>query len=298
MKCPICNAENAPDASSCSQCGFSLGLSQATWPDFPTIEMPEPAGMTGWPEPPAIEIPSAPIEVKEEEIKAAAVDTPPPDQPSDDELAREHVARGFEAIRQGMLDQAQWELEQARDLADNEDIFHLAQRQLSELASAAAPTVQRQPAPITPARRPPIKPSPSTLALDQILPAHWVPTARIGLIAGAVNIALTGCGAASCFGFFLSMSVAFVTGVLIARQVGQDQQSLDATHALAAGGVAGLGGWLGQVIGSIAWAAALSNTQSDASAWPFVACLAGIVYIPVATALSALGWKVGMPRQK
>jgi hypothetical protein len=35
MKCPICSTENPPDRSSCSQCGFNLGLSQSAWPDSP-----------------------------------------------------------------------------------------------------------------------------------------------------------------------------------------------------------------------------------------------------------------------
>jgi hypothetical protein len=37
MKCPICNAENPPEASNCSQCGFSLGLSESAWPESPVI---------------------------------------------------------------------------------------------------------------------------------------------------------------------------------------------------------------------------------------------------------------------
>ncbi|RLC82007.1 MAG: hypothetical protein DRJ03_05540 [Chloroflexi bacterium] len=298
MKCPICNAENGPDANSCHQCGFSLSLSQAAWPDFPTIEIPDPLEIEIQPAPPESKE-ATKIESVEDAVEIIATKELPPDQPSDDELAREHVARGFEAIRQGMLDQARWELEQARDLADSKDIAYMAQSQLNELSSAAAPIVQRRPIPLTPTRRPTlIKPPSSTLALDQIVPADWVSTVRTGLIAGAVNGIVAGGGAQSCCGFFLSLAVAFVTGMLIARQAGKGDQSSDAIHAIIAGGITGLGGWLGQVIGSIIWAAALSSAQPNTSTWPFVACIAGIVYIPAATALSTLGWKMGTPKHK
>ncbi|MEA3340675.1 MAG: zinc ribbon domain-containing protein, partial [Chloroflexota bacterium] len=227
MKCPICNAENAPDASSCSQCGFSLSLSQAAWPDLATLEILEPVSPLQWPETPTIEVPSAPIgdtlaidvegvEVeqvdrveKEEKAEATAADAPPPDQPSDDELAREHIARGFEAIRQGMPDQARWELEQASDLADSEDIFRLAQSQLDELFSAAEPIVQSQPVPITPKRPVPIK----TLSTILVSPADWASTTRTGAIAGAVNGLVTLISAQLCCGLFLSPAAAFIAGI-------------------------------------------------------------------------------------
>ncbi len=315
MKCPICNAENAPDASNCSQCGFSLSLSQTAWPDFPTLEIPEPVSPLQWPEPPAIEVSSAPIndtlaidvesveiepvkQIKQveqkEKVEATAVDAPPPDQPSDDELAREHIARGFEAIRQGMFDQARWELEQARDLADSEDISRLAQSQLDELSSAAELIFQNQPAPIMPERPDPIK----TLSAILVTPADWASTTRTGAIAGAVNGLATLISAQLCCGLFLSPAAAFITGVLIARQASKGDQTSDVVHAMVAGGITGLGGWLGQVIGSAITMSSMSHGQPDAAAWPLAACLTGIVYIPVAIALGALGWKVGRPKQE
>jgi len=297
MKCPICNAENVPDASNCHQCGFSLSLGQAAWPDFPAIEMPDPLEIEIQPAPPEIvPIDDTPQEAKVESVEDAveivAAKAPPPEQPSDDDLAREHVTRGFEAIRQRMPDQAQWELEQARDLADSEEIAHMAQSQLEELASAAAPIVPRRPTPIVPRRHP----SPT---LVRTVAANWVSTIRISIIAGAMNGILASWGTVSCFGFLLSLLVSFVAGVLIAQQAAKNDQRLDAAHAIVAGVITGLGGWMGQATGYSAWLMRLSDAQTDlTAAWPLVACLSGAFYIPLSITASTLGWKMGTPKQK
>ena len=119
-----------------------MSFSQPTWPDFPSIEAPEPLALPEWPEiseaevePPAlssippwpepadrvptpaaadeidVETPSFPLSVSDITIEEphidpdasteepATADIPSPDYPSDDELARTHIARGFAAIR-------------------------------------------------------------------------------------------------------------------------------------------------------------------------------------------------------
>lgn len=311
MKCPICNAENGADASSCHQCGFSLSLGQAAWPDFPTIEMPDPLEIEFQPPPPetapiddtpkeAIRQTAPPkIESVEDAIEIVAAKAPPSEQPSDDELAREHIARGFEAIRQSMPDQARWELEQAHDLADSEDIAHMAQSQLDELASAAAPIVPSRPAPIASRRPPSSIELPPSAALVRTATANWVSTMRISMIAGVVNGMLASWGTVSCFGFLLSLFVSFVAGVLIAQQAAKNNQRINSAHAIVAGVVTGLGGWLGQAAGYSAWLTSLSNAQTDlTAAWPLVACLSGVFYIPLSAAVSIQGWKMGTPKQK
>ncbi len=134
-KCPICNTENPPEAKSCEQCGFSLGLTQPTWPEFPTIEVPTIAPQ--WPD-----LPTGPVD--NESSAPSPQESPPPALTDDDELARWHIQRGFEAVRQDLPDQAVWEFEQARDLADSDDVASLAQAQLDGLSEAAPQSEQEQ----------------------------------------------------------------------------------------------------------------------------------------------------------
>ena len=277
MKCSICNAENPPDAKSCHQCGFSLSLSQPTWPDFPTVEVPEPTDIPQWPELPGTEafpVPPEPIwpgddalvsiesvkvesvaDMVEDKEEAATVDIPPPDRPSeDDELARSHITRGFKAIREELYDQAKWEFEQARDLADDPVIVHMAQAQLSELysrpkaAPEQAPPRQAQPRPIRPI--PLRRPSPPSAPI-QIRSIDWDTAVRLGLIMGVLNGVLTGCGAVACFGFLVSPASGFVAGWLTARKdsttdtARKNGQSSNMIPAAIVGGITGLGGWLG-----------------------------------------------------
>ncbi|MEA3339673.1 MAG: hypothetical protein U9R15_06875, partial [Chloroflexota bacterium] len=131
-----------------------------------------------------------------------------------------------------------------------------------------------------------------------VSPADWASTTRTGAIAGAVNGLVTLISAQLCCGLFLSPAAAFIAGILISRQTSKGDQTSDVVHAMVAGGITGLGGWLGQVIGSAISMPSLSHGQPDAATWPLAACLTGIVYIPAAIALSALGWKVGRPKQE
>ncbi len=173
MKCSICDTENPADATSCRQCGFSLG--QPAWLDSPTVEIPELVVDTEWldiPETAPTVTPSMPawltddapttgvepitvesITVEPAEVEPVAVEieaakmppayVPPPTPPTqDDRLARTHIARGFEAIRKNLYDQAKWEFEQARDLADDPEITEMAQEQLGELANTRMEAAQ------------------------------------------------------------------------------------------------------------------------------------------------------------
>lgn len=317
MKCSICNAENPSDAKSCHQCGFSFSLTQPTWPDFPTVEIPEPVEAPQWPELPDAGVSPTPLEpiwpetdvrvsvesievepiADSEELVAAA-----PALPSDDDqLARSHIARGFEAIRKGLDEQAKWEFEQARDLADSPDIVQLAQAQLSELVHPSVETAQpapprpAQPRPIRPV--PPRKPAPPPIP-TQIRNVDWDPLVRIGLITGLLNGVLTGCGAVVCLGLVFSPAVGFVSGWLAARRVSttstirRNDQSSDTIPALIVGGITGLGGWLGGVIGHPIWVASTSTSTADPAAVGLVvACAPGILYILLSIVASVFGWR-------
>ena len=323
MKCSICNTENPSDATACQQCGFSLSLSQPAWPDFPTVEIPEPAAFPEWPELPEVKTESLPaipepawheiqgdtpaISTKDVEPEAkleAEVETQvetetepvallPSSYPSDDALARTHVARGFEAIREGLIDQARWEFEQARDLADSTDISRLAQAQLGEL-------LPREPASLMPERVRPIRrPSPRP-TLDQVRATDWKPTLRIGATLGVINGVCTGCTAVFCLGFVLSPFLGFITGLLVARSHSDTAaQPVGIIHAIAAGGITGLGGWLGQAVSYPVWTTSIFDTldiQNDATTLVCITFL-GMLYIPMTIALSALGWGMGTPNR-
>jgi hypothetical protein len=322
MKCSICNTENPPDAKSCQQCGFSFSISQPAWPDLPTVEIPEPTITIQWPELPGMELSPMPgierveIEIPRVEDKleiqeeAVAAEPAPSDQPSedDDQLARAHLARGFEAIRTGLPEQAQWEFEQARDLADSEDIVHMAQAQLAGLRAEQAELAELPPipfevrpaAPPTPRQIRPLERPAAPPAFSQIQALDWRPLMRIGLMLGLVNSVLTGCGAVTCLGFLLSPASGFVAGWLAARSSGaarQNDQSSNTMPAIIVGGITGLGGWLGEVIGHPIWMASTSTSADPLATGVFVACTLGAMYIPLAIVGSVLGWKAGIPKK-
>jgi len=351
MKCSICNTENPPDATSCHQCGFSLGLSHPAWPDFPTFDVPEPAEMPAWPELPEIEAPPVPSElvwpddegrtssaegievdsiaegehaeaqhiplllsdIPAKDVHPAeaddleppgaqeivAADTPPPGDSFDNVLARSHIARGFEATREGLLDQAQWEFEQARDLADSTDIARLAQAQLIELHGPALRPMLKQTRPTEQAW--PIEGSAPQLTASQILALDWKPVVRVGLILGVLHAMFAGCSAPFCGGFLLAPLFGLVAGWWTAQQKtdhidGNDSQLPDPFRAIVAGAITGVGGWLGQATAYPVWLSSLVDTQGDAGAWIVTTCLAAF-FVPMSTALSVLGWRVGKPKQ-
>jgi hypothetical protein len=352
MKCSICSAENPPDATSCHQCGFSLGLSHPAWPDFPTLDVPEPAETPAWPELPEIEAPPVSSELvwpadggrissaegievdsiaegehteaehtplllsdtPAKDIRPAEADdleplgaqevveagTPPPGDPSDDVLARSHIARGFEAIREGLLDQAQWEFEQARDLADSTDIIRLAQAQLTELHGPALRPMLKQTSSAEQAL--PIEAPTPQLTASQILALDWKPVVRVGLIVGVLHAMFAGCSAPFCGGFLLAPLFGLVAGWWTAQQKTDhvdenDRQLPDSIQPIVAGAITGVGGWLGQATAYPVWLSSLVDTQSDAGAWIATTCLAAF-FVPMSIALSILGWKIGKPKQR
>ncbi|MCP4538922.1 MAG: zinc ribbon domain-containing protein, partial [Chloroflexi bacterium] len=318
MKCSICNAENPSDAKNCHQCGFSFSLTQPTWPDFPTVEIPEPVAAPIWPDLLEAQVPTTPSEPIWPETDAAAniesvkiesvldvvedkkefVSEPlqlsdqssddqqpswlqpirplypqPLDQPSDDDhMARSHIARGFEAIRKGLDEQAMWEFEQARDLADSSDIVDMAQAQLSELYHPSVEVVEEQAPPRQvpprvvrpiPARKPTPPPTPIPIQLKD---TDWDTLVRIGLVMGLVNGLLTGCGAVLCLGLVFSPVVGFVSGWMAARKQStahKDDQLKNVSPAVIVGGITGLGGWLGGIIGHPIWVASTSDSAVE-----------------------------------
>jgi hypothetical protein len=102
-----------------------------------------------------------------------------------------------------------------------------------------------------------------------------------------------GCAFAPLFGFIAGWQVA-----------GQRAEQVPVSHALIAGAVASLVGWFGHVIGYLAWLNVLAESvTSDIPSPSFTSelqcftCFAGGVYIVLAMALSALGWKIKTSRE-
>ena len=308
MKCPICNAENAPDARACGTCGFSLGLGRVEWPDPSALKFPDQVKMPEWPQMPQVKPtpavsmfsrPTAPAEVEaqQEAAREAAplieVAEPPrvavaplQEQPSDDELAREHIARGFAAFKAGLLDQARWEFEQAYNLADGEDIIRVAQSQLDALRTKAASMVA--PERLRPIRRPASAPVPAP-SLPQIGTDALRSALGVGLFAGLVAgfiIAITG-SAALCLGFLLGPAAGFVAGWSAS---GPNRRPGDVVLAVIAGGVTGLGAAIGQWIGYPAGAS--SSTRAATESLQALSCIMGFVYIALAAGAGAFGWRV------
>jgi hypothetical protein len=302
-----------------------LTLSQPAWPDFPTVDIPKPVDTPVWPQVPPIDGPHPPEEPVWPEsdglTKTAGdaaeqrlgipdvvesptpqppvdVDVAPPGEPSDDELARFHISRGFEAIREGLLGQARWEFEQARDLADDVDIVHMAQSQLDSLVKTTTEPVRERARPVggRPSASTPISVALRDEAVD------WLSVVRIGVIAGVLTGVLTGCSAIVCLGFVLVPVSGFVAGWVLARRragvrpaVDRDSQVAEAIQAIVVGAIAGACGWLGQVIGYPIWLASFYESESEPQMWLFVACVAG-AYLPLAAATSVLGWRIAARR--
>jgi len=295
MKCPICNEENESDASVCQQCGFSLDLGQIKQPDFLAIEGFKSTDQPQWPEPAEIEFPaispepepvpqeSVPeIEVVEQE-EVVAVESPPPAPSSDDdEMARFHIARGFEALRQELFDQAQWEFEQARNLADNQDIARLAQNQLDELLKTSSSIA---PEPVRAIEEVSVPPT-----LDQFKGTNWTSAVKIGLAIGVLNIAFASFfGSTFCFNILSQFIFGSIAGSLVAGRVDDDGQPLGIVHAAMAGGLVGLIGWLGGTI----WQpilATFTSMQMDPEL-PTLICFSWMLYLPTAITGSILGWR-------
>jgi hypothetical protein len=231
--------------------------------------------------------------------------------PDRDALARAHIAKGFRAMRQEAFDEARQEFEQARELARDPALVHMAQARLDELSikEAEPPRIEEvepprlkeaeppRPREETPARRlrrrpqvPPPAPPPPPLPAETL---DWIAAARIGLLLGIANGVLTGCGAIFCVGCVFAPLFGFIAGWQVASQ---RAEPVPASHALIAGAVTGLIGWFGQVIGYLGWLNAISETFT--SDFQCLTCFAGGVYIVLTVSLSALGWKIKTSRDE
>lgn len=294
MKCPICNTENEPGTGTCQRCGFGLSLAQPGWPSPPEIDASRTADVVPSPMVDALEPPVEPHRPEEGDRSAEALASCLPSE--DDVWAREHIVRANEALRAGLLDQAQWELEQARDLADDGDISQVAQEWLAELrpgtADVAQEVVEPQVRPLPrPARRPAVA---VPAALD------WSTVLRIGVAMGLLNGLATGLGSVLCAGLLLAPLAGFAAGRLVARTARSMGRSYGLVHTFAAGAMAGLGGLLGQMIARPIWVSSLSEAQRGIEPLLWFSCAAGILYLPLAIAAGVLGggsWLRGRTRE-
>ncbi len=307
MKCPICNTENPPEASSCQQCGFGMVRVEPAWPEQPVVpEWPAtPLGAAS----PTSDGPAVPT------AASPAPPAPPPSSPSDDELARMHVERGFQALRQNLFEQAQWEFEQARDLADNLDIAQMAEAQMTALikdarqaaaqaidgslqdlaAQAQAAVEQAVPRPAPPRSTP--TPAPATSPLTA--PLDWAAALRDSVGLAILAALLVGLGAVICIGFFVAPLLGFVAGRIVGRRSDTERKPSSIAQAVLAGGAIGLGSWLGEVIAHPLWIDFLPQLSSDPLAvMAVVSCFPGALYLLLAVAASAVGWQVGRRSRK
>jgi hypothetical protein len=276
----------------------------------PQINIPPPPEELVWPESSDLAMPVGDADERRTSVPdvvasptarpPVGVDVAPAGEPSDDELARFHISRGFEAIREGLLGQARWEFEQARDLADDVNIVHMAQSQLDSLVKTPTEPVREQARPAGKRLSTP-PPLPITLRDEAV---DWQSVVRIGVVVGVLSGVLTGCSAIVCLGFLLVPVSGFVAGWVLARRrakvrptADQDGQVSEIVQAVVVGAIAGAGGWLGQVIGYPIWLASFYESGSETQMWLFVACVSG-AFVPMAAATSVLGWRIAARRAR
>ncbi|MCX7681477.1 MAG: zinc ribbon domain-containing protein [Anaerolineae bacterium] len=321
MKCPICNFENPPPAARCEKCGY--GFVQVSWPEIPVPDIASPA----WPDLSGLqlEIPAAPTTPAPPAAEEAAA-------LSDDELARMHMSRGFQALRKGLLDQAQWEFAQARDLADDLDIVRTAEAQLRELQQRLkAPAELTEPAERLMERlereqeelQQKVR-SPEELA-DQaaervrrriaeekreIMPELTIPPAQPVARPTPAPAKSSGLGPAVSTGLMLGVLNGALTacgafacvGFLVSPLLGLGAGLLTArrggisspTQGWTAGALTGLLGWVGQIVGHLLWS---SSDVTMPDTLSVTACLT-FLYIPLSAVLGLAGWKLGTGRRK
>ena len=291
MKCPICNAENEPDATACTECGFGLTLSQPAWPDPPTVPRIEPTEESRWPEPPQIEVPETPPWASWEDESAVAqfqeeaftpVEPPPaPTFDQDDQLAEMHIERGEEAKAGGLLDQARWEFKQARDVADDQRIVERAEEYLRQIRRPATPAVDAAP----PGR--PVETSRSSA------PVATPEAMRAGIGLGLLNGLLTGLGSAFCLGLLFAPFFGFLAGRGATRRAMEQGRSTSLVSAAVVGSLVGLGGWLGEMVGHPIWLASAGDVPPLLSATLFSSCFLGIFYLFLSIFFSIVGGLTG-----
>ncbi|MBN1953764.1 MAG: zinc ribbon domain-containing protein [Anaerolineae bacterium] len=301
MKCPICNTENDPQATTCQQCGFALGSDQFEWPKPPEVEIPKLDDLFDWPEPASIEMPTlmvepfapqeAPVAPPAEPL-APSLPEPPPGEPSaDDELAQSHIARGDYALRQGSIDQARWEFEQARDVADDEEIVRLAQSSLAKLYPPP-PAVRTRPTP-QPSRPAPQPPRPAPSRPSPVPASMAASTMQLGLILAVVNAIVTGLGAICCVGVLAGFPLGLLAGWMVGHEAKKGGRTLSSKEAQKMGAIVGLGGWAGGAFALFVFLSARAGMETD----PFIltlliSILPGLVYTSLVAAASNWGWQI------
>ena len=331
--CAICGTENSDEAHNCRQCGFSLEAGESLKStQFPTIEIPQISTDSLWADIPSIEMPTetslemptvppiptpggqvGPLEGDETSSVEAEADADA-EVESDDELAREHIRRGFEALRAGLVKQAIWEFEQADNLADDDEVIRLARSQLRNLLSSSDTPL---PQVIQPLVRTTIahdtsgstytSPAPSSTWKDLVdirpeVLANWKTILRFGVLVALAVAIFAGCSAIFCLGFVLTPGIAFMVGRWVAGQQKKDENMAPSgiLPAIVLGAIVGLGGWLGHMVGYSSWYLSGSSSAS-ANLEPVtsvLSCFSTGWYIPSGMALSVIGWRTGQRGEK
>ena len=338
--CAICGTENSDEARSCQQCGFSLEVGETLGNiQFPTIEIPQISTDSLWADIPSVDMPTevpemspvsmpegqaGPMEVVEigDGVIDAVVysdvdvgvdggvdteaesDTEDAEDAEDDELARDHLRRGLEALRAGLTEQAIWEFEQARDLAEDDETIRWARSQLRHLLSSPRDTAPPQTQAVvvrttTGPARPPTSFSWTNLVdVGPDASARWQTVLRFSIFVALATGVFTGCSALFCLGFILTPVVAFLAGRWVASQQNRDGGEVPAgvLPAIAVGAIVGLGGWIGQMVGYPSWYSSVSSSSTSAdleTVTSVLSCLSTGWYLPTGMVLGVLGWRTG-----
>ncbi len=118
---------------------------------------------------------------------------------------------------------------------------------------------------------------------------------RVGLIISLIGGVLTACGTPCLMGTLITPVSGFIAGWWVARQAKQYARPTTVRHALIAGIIVSLGGWLAQMIGYGLRPEFVSSVfKDDAFDFLCVNCTCGTVYAILTIPLSALGWKLKM----
>jgi tetratricopeptide (TPR) repeat protein len=138
MKCPICNAENPPGASSCRQCGFGLGLRGPSPSEALAPQRPVPA--VGPREPPETEAPDARAG-QEVQTRPPASQIERMDGGDRPDGAQRHLERAYDHEENGELVEALQECEAAvgaaPDLAEAHNLRGILLEELGRHGEAA-----------------------------------------------------------------------------------------------------------------------------------------------------------------
>ncbi len=251
MKCPICNAENEPDARTCARCGFSLELTTPTWPDsvtsepvqveWPSLDQIEPPVIEPLPTPPSTA--DTPAGLKEPGPPEPS--PPTPVQPPEEKPTPSNPAEVPPDVRAEL---PPW---------------------LKEIAPP------KKPAP--PQAAPPFLRSflPTPPLLGKIIP--------IALFSGIVSIVGGG------WAVIAAAGLGAIAGNIVAGTARETRTALGVGEAIKSGFLVGLGGWIGRGIWFIGWAASHLYASPTAFLDNMMGVLFSFLLIPVAVGTSIFG---------